>query len=130
MLSRSAALAIPITLAKAGDLDLREAISRSVDPAEQADVRALVDVMAAIFEGYAYLESPRFAAEVVGKSDAFVEMKSRLELDPEKRRSRVEELYGILRRLPESVDELRLMLPEGRQALASQAATLALRFVP
>lgn len=130
MLSRSAALAIPIALVKAGDLDLRETVSKSVDLAEQGDVRALFEVMAAIFERYSYLESSQFAAEVAGKSEAFVEMRSRLELNPEKRRRRVEELCETLRRLPESVDELRQLLPDGRHILANRAATLALRFVP
>ena len=130
MLSRSAALAIPISLARAGDLDLREAIWKSVDPTEQGDLRDLLEAITTIFERYSYLESPRFATEVVGKSEAFVEMRARLELRPETRRRRIEELCEILRRLPESGDELRKVLPAGHHNLASRATELAMRFVP
>jgi hypothetical protein len=90
-------------------------LSELAHPRDFDLVRQIARTVKSIYDRFDYTKSLDFLRSIAGKSDSFVDMKSRLVSDPKKKAEQRVRLADALIELPNSTQLLE-MLPESRRA--------------
>ena len=121
MLTRKKILHLALALSKAGDIDILQERSLLTGQGLSADNRATIreigQVVHSLCQGYSYLRSAAFGREIAAKSAAVIEMKTKMESDPLRRKERLDGLCAGIRNVSSDMQALQSLVREEQAAL-------------
>lgn len=124
MLTKRKVLHLTLALTKAGDGDLLKGNSLFADQALNADDRERVKEIGRIIhdlcQGYSYIHSAAYGLEISTKSASVVDMKTKMESAPARKKERLESLYTSIRNLVDDSIPLRELVREDQQSLVAR----------
>jgi len=120
-------VAILVGLKRINDLDLIETSQVYRETGFKDDdrdrVRRIADIIGLLYDDFDYMQSPEFCRTTQGKSAAFVAMKKKLFTPVKQKEARFRFSRG-LERMPDTIADLRVLLPQDKHSLLDELAAL------
>lgn len=122
MITKRKILQLALALTKAGDIDLLKSdtllYGQGLSNDDEEKVKEIGRIVYVLCKDYSYLLSVDFVLETNSKSSDFVNMKSKLEADPVRKKGRLEDVYSAIRCAVNGVEVLRKLIRQDQQLIA------------